>query len=195
MYFAGSWWVSPKEATGARDSEACSFLLSCSFPRHITEPFTWPLIRLVLCSKTFGLKNKNKSTKVQQYVQQVQKQTVNTEKAKQEANAAKKVMQISHGRTENSAIWYCKILGYKRYKRREIPEHWGQNLLAVASSWDTTQKKDTANLSALPDFWPLVVKDSADPESRSPDLRICTEQEGGWGASTEGAEWPLCPSH
>ena len=31
----------------------------------------------VVEDKTFGLKNKNKSTKVQKYVQQVQKQTMN----------------------------------------------------------------------------------------------------------------------
>ena len=51
----------------------------------------FPTLNVCFCSKTFGLKNKNKSAKVQQYVQQMQKTVTNSEKAKQEASTAKKV--------------------------------------------------------------------------------------------------------
>ena len=46
---------------------------------------------LSACSKTFGLKNKNKSAKVQQYVQQVQQQTKGQTAQKADAAAVKKV--------------------------------------------------------------------------------------------------------
>ena len=46
---------------------------------------------LSACSKTFGLKNKNKSAKVQQYVQQVQQQTKGQTAQKGDEAAVKKV--------------------------------------------------------------------------------------------------------
>ena len=86
-------------------------LFSLSLLNLVSCP-PWGLLNT--CSKTFGLKNKNKSAKVQQFVQQVQKTANNQEKAKQEANAAKKVPwcydkacnHVSHNRIKTDLCLY-----------------------------------------------------------------------------------------